>query len=446
MLTRVRGFSSRVDRRARWCVILSDLGTQRGKGVVGEPLARIRPADGPAQIDALPIFPGHVRRCAMAPASSKDAPAATRRILLPILSPKRRFGSYFRDSRSHFISANMTLRTTAQAGLRSGLAAMVAVAATITTATAQTEAFLELNDLVAIQFESSPTIDDWTLSTTTPGFTADGYFRWDGPNLFFSPGAEGIFGFDFELETAGEWFLAIHNRHDDPDPTEENDVWVRMDGGTWIKVFSNMPGSVGAWTWESRFDIGSQPDASYPLAVGAHRIEFSGRSNGFKMDRFHLHLAGAAGANDTSVAESPRRFGEAYCSANNNSTGQPSVMSAIGSPFLMDNDVTLHTDSLPNSVLGYYIVSVNEGFLANAGGGSGNLCVGASTGRYAGNILSSGGSGSVELLIDVTSLPQPTGAVPILPGETWRFQFWHRDTSGGGSTSNFSDGLRVTLK
>ena len=127
------------------------------------------------------------------------------------------------------------------------------------------------NNLVAVQFESAPLVDSWTLSTSTPGFTEDGYFRWDGPNLFNSPGASGIFGFNFEVQQGGNYQLRLRNRHENPDATEENDVWIRMDGGPWVKTFSNMAGSVGAWTWESRFDFshGNQPNANYDLSWSA---------------------------------------------------------------------------------------------------------------------------------------------------------------------------------
>ena len=310
----------------------------------------------------------------------------------------------------------------------------------------QGEVWLESGGIVAIEMESADLTGPWTEAAVLPGFAGDGYIRWDGPDLFNSPGAQGIFGFDFEVNSGGEWLLGLRNRHENPDATEENDVWIRMDQEPWIKVFSNLPGSVGAWTWEARFDEGSQPDASYMLTPGAHRIEFSGRSFGFRMDRLHLFQAGTAGSFDPSVPESPRRFGESYCVAANNSTGGISESFVTGSPAASANDITLTTIGLPTSSLGYYVVSPFEAFVAGIAGSDGNLCVGNSTGRYNGDVLSSGSIGEVGLLIDLTSIPQPSGAVAGVAGETWRFQFWHRDSNASGSTSNFSRGLRVTLE
>jgi len=308
--------------------------------------------------------------------------------------------------------------------------------------------FLAQDGLLVVELESAQPIGDWTLSTSTPGFIFDGYFRWDGPNLFNSPGASGIFGFEFEVETGGDWILSLRNRHEDPDPTEENDVWMRMDGGQWIKVFSNMPGSVGAWTWESRFDFGhgNQPQAHYNLQPGTHLLEFSGRSNGFKMDRFHIYLPGHPGGNDPNRPESPRRFGDSYCSANANSAGSESSIEAYGSPILAENNALLICSDLPQNVLGYFVVSSTQAFVANPAGSAGNLCVGGNIGRYAGNVLSSGNAGFTSLRLDLTSIPQPMGAVAAQPGEEWNFQFWHRDTGGQGSVSNFSRGMAVTFQ
>ena len=318
--------------------------------------------------------------------------------------------------------------------LASALAAPVAAQGT----------FLAQDGLLVVELESAEPIGDWTLSTSTPGFINDGYFRWDGPNLFNSPGASGIFGFEFEVETAGNWILSLRNRHEDPDPTEDNDVWIRMDGGQWIKVFSNMPGSVGAWTWESRFDFGSnQPQANYDLQPGTHLMEFSGRSNGFKMDRFHIYLPGHPGGNDPNRPESPRRFGDSYCGTSVNSTGSTSTIDAYGSPLVSANNALLICTDLPQNVLGYFLVSNTQGFVANPAGSDGNLCIGGDIGRFP---LSSGSAGFASIRLDLGTMPQSSGAVAVQPGEEWNFQFWHRDTGSQGITSNFSRGLAVTFQ
>lgn len=320
------------------------------------------------------------------------------------------------------------------------LAALCAtLAGTASTALSQ-EVYVAQDNLVVVQFESAIAVDDWNESTATPGFTEDAYFRWDGPNLFNQPGASGIFGFDFEVQNGGVYQLRVRNRHEHPDPTEENDVWIRMDGGAWVKTFSNMPGSVGAWTWESRFDFAhnNQPDASYNLSPGVHRIEFSGRSFGFKMDSFHLYQPGAPGALNPNTPESPRRFGVDYCTANANSTGGVSQIDAFGSPEVDDNDLLLTVTGLPANQFGIFIVSNGQDFVPGVGGTLANLCV-ADPGRYA-TVSSTGASGRATLRPDLTAVPRPTGFAAVQQGSTWRWQFWHRDTLGN---ANMSRGIAV---
>jgi hypothetical protein len=79
-----------------------------------------------------------------------------------------------------------------------------------------------------------------------------------------------------------------------------------------------------------------------------------------------------------------------------------------------------------------------------AGGGLGRLCV-AGAGRYVNAVQNSGTSRTYSTNINPLNIPQPTGYVSSVAGETWHFQYWHRDTSGGGSTQNFSNACSVTF-
>ena len=90
---------------------------------------------------------------------------------------------------------------------------------------------------------------------------------------------------------------------------------------------------------------------------------------------------------------------------------------------------------------------MTEGFVMNPAGSQGNLCLAGAIGRFVGpgEIQSSGSTGTISLDIDLTQLPQPTGTVVVSMGETWSFQLWHRDIVAGNSTSNFTDGLRITF-
>lgn len=138
-------------------------------------------------------------------------------------------------------------------------------------------------------------------------------------------------------------------------------------------------------------------------------------------------------------------IGTSYCTAVPNSTGAAAVMSAEGSTALANNDVLLTAGSLPTASFGYFLTSSMQGFVANPGGSQGNLCLSGAIGRYVGpgQIQNSGMAGEIQLAIDLTMHPTPSGIVMVQAGETWNFTAWYRDSVGGTATSNFADGLEI---
>ena len=134
-----------------------------------------------------------------------------------------------------------------------------------------------------------------------------------------------------------------------------------------------------------------------------------------------------------------------YCTAVANSSGAPAMMSAAGSTSLLANDLVVTSSSMPANTLGYFLTSQTQGFVPLPPGSSGNLCLGGAIGRYATTVLSSGATGEISLAIDFGQMPSPTGFVAAVAGETWNFQSWFRDSALGSATSNFSDGLAVTV-
>lgn len=137
--------------------------------------------------------------------------------------------------------------------------------------------------------------------------------------------------------------------------------------------------------------------------------------------------------------------GANYCMANSNSTGAVATITANGSLFTSDNDITLTASALPSLVFGLFITSKTQGFVANPGGSAGNLCLSGAIGRYvgAGQIQNSGVMGSFSLALDLTQMPQPNGFESVAAGESWSFQTWFRDSSPTGPTSNFTEGLSI---
>ncbi len=142
-------------------------------------------------------------------------------------------------------------------------------------------------------------------------------------------------------------------------------------------------------------------------------------------------------------------LGTSYCGpAVTNSSGAPAVLMLTGSPIVTSNDLTLNCGSLPMNSFGFFLVSQMQGFVTAPGGSAGSLCLGGAIGRYVGpgQVQNSGTAGSISLLIDLTLVPQPTGFVAAQAGETWNYQTWFRDSIAGMATSNFSQGVEITLQ
>ena len=139
-------------------------------------------------------------------------------------------------------------------------------------------------------------------------------------------------------------------------------------------------------------------------------------------------------------------IGTNYCMANANSSGVAATISAVGSTDVADNNVTLEVSDLPLNVFGFVVTSLDQGFIPNPGGSQGNLCVVNAIGRFVGpgQVQNSGATGMFSLAVDLTMIPQPTGAVSAMAGDSWNFQAWFRDTDmTGASTSNFTDGIEI---
>ena len=131
-----------------------------------------------------------------------------------------------------------------------------------------------------------------------------------------------------------------------------------------------------------------------------------------------------------------------YCTANANSTGNPSVITASGSPFVADNSLGFDIVDLPVDVFGYLLMSQSTDFVPLFGGSMGNLCLGSPQIRFSDDVLTSGATGTMSYQVDNTDLPQNA---MFLPGDTWYFQLWHRDHHFIPATSNTTAGVQVTF-
>lgn len=122
-----------------------------------------------------------------------------------------------------------------------------------------------------------------------------------------------------------------------------------------------------------------------------------------------------------------------FCQSTVNSTGQPALISAIGSHEAGANDVILRAAPVPDGP-GYFSIG---GQTQQVPFWDGFLCVAAPFSRF--SPRNAKGNELVQR-VDLTSL-----RFPVLAGSTWHFQAWFADPQAGGSGANTSDGVSVTF-
>jgi len=134
-------------------------------------------------------------------------------------------------------------------------------------------------------------------------------------------------------------------------------------------------------------------------------------------------------------------IGTRFCSpAVVNSTGQPGVMTVLGSETVADDALSLIATQLPpSSNIGYFIMGTGTNTFVPTGS-AGPICVAPGIKRFLPPVnntsqLSGGFCRAVGTTGPVSSA--------ITPGSTWSFQAWHRD---GMALSNLTDAVAVTFQ
>lgn len=156
--------------------------------------------------------------------------------------------------------------------------------------------FMEAGGQIVMEVESAPLAGDWKAEKDLSGFSGESYYTWRS-SANISREGQGILTYRIKVTTPGTYHLRIHNRHDFPDATEENDCFTRLDEGKWVKTFSSKR---GGWTWTTshEFDHARKPPAEYELSAGLHTLQIAGRSKGFSIDRIHLYRDGIKNGTD----------------------------------------------------------------------------------------------------------------------------------------------------
>ncbi|MEM8710303.1 MAG: cellulase family glycosylhydrolase [Planctomycetota bacterium] len=212
-------------------------------------------------------------------------------------------------------------------------------------------------------------------------------------------------------------------------------------------------GAVGMSLWDVSGDCGDAAFLGSSHGTASYQeIEYLNAAPGAA--QLVIELIYEAGDGGSSVCDLsfgtrfPGEVGELICLGEANSTGTFARTYGTGSASVVSNSLTLSTQNLPLHSVGFYNASMGFHVVENPAGSLGDLCIaGGPIGRFLapGQLQNSGAMGSVSLTIDLTQLPQPQASITGVPGDTWYFQFWHRDSLGGIPFSHFSSALRVRL-
>ncbi len=222
--------------------------------------------------------------------------------------------------------------------------------------------------------------------------------------------------------------LLVGARGDDDGGPESGAVYVfERDAGAWKQTGKYVPSDAGPSDLTGR-EMSVALDGD--VAVVGSPVRSGAASQ-----------AGAATLLDLSGC-----LGVSACVGAPNSTGSVGTIAGRGTVLASANDLTLDATGLPAQVFGLFIVSRTPDFVANVAGGEGNLCLGGSIGRYNAFIQSTGAAGLATLPVNVDEIAAPNGTIQGLPGESYYFQFWHRDVVTGTATSNLTESVRISLR
>ncbi|MEM1452640.1 MAG: hypothetical protein AAGI22_26285 [Planctomycetota bacterium] len=187
----------------------------------------------------------------------------------------------------------------------------------------------------------------------------------------------------------------------------------------------------------------SSPSQIGVAPVGTIDCDFDGRA-----ESCEILLGDEFDSNDNGLTDACEETGSRYCSpATPNSTGMPGRMTIFGPPRTALLSIDLFADDLPPTSPGFFVASRSNQIVANPAVWTGNLCIwGSPISRRIGGTRFAGDDGRAFVRYNRPALPAPDGSglVPILPGETWYFQYWYRD-AGAALPSSFTDAVSVTF-
>lgn len=162
--------------------------------------------------------------------------------------------------------------------------------------------YAESEGVFVIEVEDARRTGDWHMVEDETA-TGGAYAHWRGPNRYDPSKELDPLIYCLRIAEAGEYNLRVRvkrSRLDDPSIREDerNDLWVRLEGGEWMKLFANTAWE--QWGWGGGLDF-HHLNAQRPAATltfedqGVSCLQVAGRSEDVRLDRLHLarHRANA---------------------------------------------------------------------------------------------------------------------------------------------------------
>ena len=138
-----------------------------------------------------------------------------------------------------------------------------------------------------------------------------------------------------------------------------------------------------------------------------------------------------------------------YCTVADGSTDNTTNIGASGCD--LSSPITVDLSNGPQGQFTYLLIGAGSSVVSNPGGAVGDLCVaGGFLSRYRLDLGAISGASTFTTDISNSSSGGPSFGIPnsggasILAGETWNFQYWHRNPAG--APSGFSEAVGVIFR
>ena len=174
--------------------------------------------------------------------------------------------------------------------------------------------------------------------------------------------------------------------------------------------------------------------------------EFDCNDNGV-LDSIDIANGTSEDLNCNGIPDECEVIGTNYCGPGEpNSTGNPGSIIASGSDVAADENLNLTAYDLPPGNVCLFLASENQGFIQPPRS-CGPICLmGPDIARFKfdAQVIDDHGKCSLDIdpFVVLTNPPQP-----ILAGQTWNFQAWHRDAGAGPDcNNNFTDAVEIMFQ